>query len=130
MKAAVLFETKQPLEIRDVDVARPGAHEVLIRTVACGVCRSDLHFVDGTYPHPLPAIPGHEAAGVVEAVGSEVRTCKPGDHVVTCLSAFCGHCEFCVTGRMSLCVWAARRGAAGTRNRDCAWRMAARCSRC
>ena len=77
---------------------------MLIRTVACGVCRSDLHFVDGAYPAPLPGIPGHEAAGVVEQVGSEVRTVKPGDHVVTCLSAFCGHCEFCVTGRMSLCV--------------------------
>ena len=104
MKAAVLFETKKPLEIADVDVAKPAAHEVLIRTVAVGVCRSDLHFVDGAYPHPLPAIPGHEAAGVVEAVGSEVRTVKVGDHVVTCLSAFCGHCEFCVTGRMFLCV--------------------------
>jgi S-(hydroxymethyl)glutathione dehydrogenase/alcohol dehydrogenase len=104
MKAAVLFETKTPLEIADVDVATPAAHEVLIRTVAVGVCRSDLHFVDGAYPHPLPAIPGHEAAGVVEAVGSEVRTVKVGDHVVTCLSAFCGHCEFCVTGRMFLCV--------------------------
>ena len=104
MKAAVLFETKKPLEIADVDVAKPAAHEVLIRTVAVGVCRSDLHFVDGSYPHPLPAIPGHEAAGVVEAVGSEVRTVKVGDHVVTCLSAFCGHCEFCVTGRMFLCV--------------------------
>lgn len=111
MKAAVLFETKQPLEVRDVDVAKPAAHEVLIRTLACGVCRSDLHFIDGAYPHPLPAIPGHEAAGIVEAVGSEVRTVKPGDHVVTCLSAFCGHCEFCVTGRMFLCVSAdVRRG--------------------
>lgn len=104
MKAAVLFETKQPLEVRDVDVSKPQAHEVLIRTLACGVCRSDLHFVDGAYPHPLPAIPGHEAAGIVEAVGSEVRTVKPGDHVVTCLSAFCGHCEFCITGRMFLCL--------------------------
>ena len=104
MKAAVLFEAKTPLQICDVDVAKPGAHEVLIRTAACGVCRSDLHFVDGAYPTPLPAIPGHEAAGIVEAVGDEVRTVKPGDAVVTCLSAFCGHCEFCVSGRMSLCV--------------------------
>ena len=104
MKAAVLFEANQPLEIRDVDVAKPAAHEVLIRTAACGVCRSDLHFVDGAYPTALPAIPGHEAAGIVEAVGDEVRTVKPGDAVVTCLSAFCGHCEFCVTGRMSLCI--------------------------
>jgi S-(hydroxymethyl)glutathione dehydrogenase/alcohol dehydrogenase len=63
-----------------------------------------LHFIEGTYPHPLPAIPGHEAAGIVEAVGSEVRTVKVGDAVVTCLSAFCGHCEYCVTGRMSLCL--------------------------
>ncbi|MBY0301634.1 MULTISPECIES: Zn-dependent alcohol dehydrogenase [Sphingomonas] len=104
MKAAVLFETRQPLEVADVVVAKPAPREVLIRTRAVGVCRSDLHFVDGTYPHALPAIPGHEAAGVVEAVGSEVRTVKPGDHVVTCLSAFCGHCEFCITGRMFLCV--------------------------
>jgi S-(hydroxymethyl)glutathione dehydrogenase / alcohol dehydrogenase len=104
MKAAVIFETKKPLEIADVVTSKPAAHEVLIRTVAVGVCRSDLHFVDGAYPHPLPAIPGHEAAGVVEAIGDEVRTVKVGDHVVTCLSAFCGHCEFCVTGRMFLCV--------------------------
>jgi S-(hydroxymethyl)glutathione dehydrogenase/alcohol dehydrogenase len=77
---------------------------VLIRTAAAGVCHSDLHFIEGSYPHPLPAVLGHESAGVVEAVGSEVRTVKPGDHVITCLSAFCGHCESCLTGRMSLCV--------------------------
>ncbi len=106
MKAAVLFEAKTPLSIEDVTIDTPAAHEVLIRTVACGVCRSDLHFVDGAYPHPLPGIPGHEAAGVVEAVGDEVRSVKVGDHVVTCLSAFCGHCEFCVTGHMSLCLGA------------------------
>ena len=106
MKAAVLFEAKTPLSIEDVTIDKPAAHEVLIRTVACGVCRSDLHFVDGAYPHPLPGIPGHEAAGVVEAVGEEVRSVKVGDHVVTCLSAFCGHCEFCVPGHMSLCLGA------------------------
>ena len=64
MKAAVLFEAKTPLVVEDVTVDKPAAHEVLIRTIACGVCRSDLHFVDGAYPHPLPGIPGHEAAGV------------------------------------------------------------------
>jgi len=104
MKAAVLFEPKTPLSIEEVSVAKPGPREVLIRTAAVGVCRSDLHFVDGAYPHPLPTIPGHEAAGVVEAVGEEVSTVRPGDHVVTCLSVFCGHCEQCVTGHMSLCV--------------------------
>lgn len=117
MKAAVLFEAKKPLEVTDVLVAKPAAHEVLIRTLACGVCRSDLHFVDGAYPHPLPAIPGHEAAGIVEAVGDEVRTVKPGDHVVTCLSAFCGHCEFCVTGRMYLCLGADTRRPTGAEPR-------------
>lgn len=104
MKAAVLVQPGQPLEIEELSISKPGPHEVLIRTAACGLCHSDLHFIDGAYPHPLPAVPGHEAAGIVEAVGSEVRTVKPGDAVVTCLSAFCGHCEFCVTGRMSLCL--------------------------
>jgi S-(hydroxymethyl)glutathione dehydrogenase / alcohol dehydrogenase len=104
VKAAVLIEAGKPLQIEQVNIANPGPHEVLIRTAACGLCHSDLHFIEGTYPHPLPAIPGHEAAGIVEAVGSEVRTVKVGDAVVTCLSAFCGHCEFCVTGRMSLCL--------------------------
>jgi len=113
MRAAVLSEAKQPLTIEDVRVDAPLAHEVLIRTAACGVCRSDLHFVDGAYPHAMPCIPGHEAAGIVEAIGSEVRTVKVGDAVVTCLSAFCGQCEFCVTGRMSLCLGAdTRRGKA------------------
>jgi len=104
VKAAVLIEAGKPLQIEQINIANPGPHELLIRTAACGLCHSDLHFIEGTYPHPLPAIPGHEAAGIVEAVGSEVRTVKVGDAVVTCLSAFCGHCEYCVTGRMSLCL--------------------------
>jgi S-(hydroxymethyl)glutathione dehydrogenase / alcohol dehydrogenase len=104
LKAAVLIEAGKPLVIEQINISNPGPHEVLIRTAACGLCHSDLHFIEGTYPHPLPAIPGHEAAGIVEAVGSEVRTVKVGDAVVTCLSAFCGHCEYCVTGRMSLCL--------------------------
>ena len=104
MKAAVLREVGKPLQIEDVQISKPGPHEVLIRTVAAGVCHSDLHFIEGTYPHPLPAVLGHESAGVVEQVGSEVRTVKPGDHVITCLSAYCGHCEYCLTSHMSLCV--------------------------
>ena len=104
MKAAVLIEPGKPLVIENLTIDKPGPHEVLIRTAACGLCHSDLHFIDGAYPHPLPAVPGHEAAGIVEAVGSEVTTVQVGDAVITCLSAFCGHCEFCVTGRMSLCL--------------------------
>lgn len=113
MKAAVLVEPGKPLDIQHLSVSKPGPHEVLIRTAACGLCHSDLHFIEGAYPHPLPAVPGHEAAGIVEAVGSEVRTVKVGDAVVTCLSAFCGHCEFCVTGRMSLCLGGDTRRGAG-----------------
>ena len=104
MKAAVLVDPGHPLVIEQLQIAKPGPHEVLIRTAACGLCHSDLHFIEGTYPHALPCVPGHEAAGIVEAVGSEVRTVNVGDAVVTCLSAFCGHCEFCVSGRMSLCL--------------------------
>lgn len=114
MKAAVLIAPNQPLEIEELSISNPGPHEVLIRTAACGLCHSDLHFIEGTYPHPLPAVPGHEAAGIVEAVGSEVRTVKVGDAVVTCLSAFCGHCEFCVTGRMALCLGGDTRRAPGS----------------
>ena len=103
MKAAVLREVRKPLQIEDVKISKPGPREVLIRTAAAGVCHSDLHFIEGSYPHPLPAVLGHESAGVVEAIGSEVSTVKVGDHVITCLSVFCGHCEFCLTGHMSLC---------------------------
>ncbi len=104
MKAAVLREVGKPLQIEDVLISKPGPHEVLIRTAAAGLCHSDLHFMQGSYPHPLPVVLGHESSGIVEQVGSEVRTVKPGDHVITCLSAYCGHCEFCLTGSMSLCV--------------------------
>lgn len=104
MKAAVLRQVGTPLQIEDVQINKPGPHEVLIRTKAAGLCHSDLHFIEGSYPHPLPAVLGHESAGVVEAIGSEVRTVKVGDHVITCLSAYCGHCESCLTGHLSLCV--------------------------
>jgi S-(hydroxymethyl)glutathione dehydrogenase / alcohol dehydrogenase len=104
MKAAVLFEPGTPLEIAEVRHDDPGPREVLIRTAAVGVCRSDLHFIDGAFPHPLPTVPGHEAAGVVEAVGSGVTRLKPGDHVITFFTAFCGNCELCVSGRPSLCI--------------------------
>ena len=104
MKAAVLYEAGKPLEITEVRVSKPGPREVLIRTAAVGVCRSDLHFVDGAFPHPVPTVPGHEAAGVIEAVGSDVAHLKVGDHVITFFTVFCGSCEMCVTGRPSLCI--------------------------
>ena len=104
MKAAVLHEVKQPLQIEDVAISKPKSREVLLRTKAAGLCHSDLHFIEGSYPWPLPAVLGHESAAVVEQVGSDVTYVKPGDHVITCLSAFCGHCEHCLTGYMSRCT--------------------------
>jgi S-(hydroxymethyl)glutathione dehydrogenase/alcohol dehydrogenase len=104
MKAAVLRKPGTGLAIEDVQIGKPGPREVLIRTAATGVCHSDLHFIEGSYPTALPAVLGHESAGVVEAVGPEVTRLQPGDHVVTCLSAFCGHCDHCLTGRLSLCT--------------------------
>lgn len=103
MKAAVVHEQNKPMEIEDVEISKPGPREVLIRPVAVGVCHSDLHFLDGSYPYMLPTILGHESAGIVEEVGSDVTTIKKGDHVITCLSAFCGHCDKCLTGHLSLC---------------------------
>ena len=104
MKAAVLHEVNKPLVIEDVSLPKPGPREVLIRTSVAGLCHSDLHFMEGLYPHPLPAVLGHESAGVVEQVGSDVTYVKPGDHVVTCLSVFCGTCDNCTTGRPVLCT--------------------------
>jgi S-(hydroxymethyl)glutathione dehydrogenase/alcohol dehydrogenase len=103
MKAAIVRQIGQPMTIEDVELRKPAPREVVIRTAFAGVCHSDLHFFDGVYPFPLPYVPGHESSGVVEAVGADVTHVKKGDHVVTCLSVFCGCCAPCVTGRPNLC---------------------------
>src|SRR6202789_2413663 len=103
MKAAVFHGPNHPLSIQDVETDNAQEREVLVRTVASGVCHSDLHFVDGFYPYPAPAVMGHEAAGVVEQVGRDVTYIKPGDHVIACLSVFCGYCEDCMSGHPNLC---------------------------
>ena len=103
MKAAVLREVDRPLEVEEVQIDKPGPHEVLVRTGATGVCHSDLHYVEGKYSIAMPAILGHEAAGTVEAVGEQVTYVKRGDTVIMCLSVFCGHCEMCLSGRPVLC---------------------------
>ncbi|WP_315760047.1 Zn-dependent alcohol dehydrogenase [Sphingomonas sp. Y38-1Y] len=107
--AAVLREVAKPLSIEPIDIDAPGPREVLIRTAACGICRSDLHFIDGAWPVALPVVPGHEASGVVEAVGEDVTTVRPGDHVVTFLTVYCGTCDYCLSGRPSLCASPATR---------------------
>jgi len=103
MKAALLHEIPGKLQIEDIDHDAPGPHEVLIKTASAGLCHSDLHFLDGKYPYMLPVVMGHESAGVVEAVGDQVDYLAPGDHVITCLSVFCGTCEYCLSGRPVLC---------------------------
>ncbi|MEM7094002.1 MAG: Zn-dependent alcohol dehydrogenase [Actinomycetota bacterium] len=104
MKAAVLNTCPGHLDIEDIQIGHPAPREVLVRTVAAGLCHSDLHFMEAKYPHACPAVLGHESAGVVEAVGSMVNHVQPGDHVITCLSAFCGHCEQCLSGNMARCT--------------------------
>ena len=106
MNAAVFRKVHEPLTIETVDVDKPWGREVLVRTVATGVCHSDLHVVDGNGRFPLdrPFILGHEGAGVVEAVGDDVTAVRVGDHVVACLSGFCGTCPQCLAGHPNLCT--------------------------
>ena len=103
-KAAVLFEPGQPFEIRDVEVQDPQPGEVRLRMVAGGVCHSDLHVKNGELKAPLPAILGHEGAGVVDAVGAGVTSVKPGDHAIPLWRVSCGECEVCSGGRPALCA--------------------------
>jgi S-(hydroxymethyl)glutathione dehydrogenase/alcohol dehydrogenase len=103
MKAAVMRSTGAPLVIEDIELADPAPHEVVVRIAAVGVCHSDLHIMDGTLPVRAPMVLGHEPAGIVEAVGSEVHAFAAGDHVIGCLSVFCGQCDYCASGRTYLC---------------------------
>src|SRR6476469_5127913 len=103
MRAAVLESIPGELIIDDVQIGSVGPHEVLVRTVAAGLCHSDLPFMEGKYPAPVPTVMGHESAGVVDAVGSQVSYVQPGDHVISCISGFCGACRYCLSGRPNLC---------------------------
>src|ERR1700709_53703 len=104
--AAVFRKIHEPLTIEAVDIDKPRGREVLVRTAATGVCHSDLHVVDGLsrYPMDQPFVLGHEGAGVVEAVGDDVTTMRVGDHVVACLSGFCGACPQCLSGHPNVCT--------------------------
>jgi S-(hydroxymethyl)glutathione dehydrogenase/alcohol dehydrogenase len=109
MRAAVLHQCPGKLDLTDLDVASPGPHEVLVRTVAAGLCHSDLHCMDGSLEVPVPTVLGHESAGIVEAVGTDVRYVAPGDRVIACASVACGTCEWCTKGRPYLCASPPRR---------------------
>jgi S-(hydroxymethyl)glutathione dehydrogenase/alcohol dehydrogenase len=103
MQAAVLNEQPGDLVIEDLVIDKPGPDEVLIRTVGAGLCHSDLHMMEGIFRNPVPSVLGHESAGIVEAVGDNVGYVAPGDHVVACLSIFCGQCDRCLGGSPYLC---------------------------
>jgi S-(hydroxymethyl)glutathione dehydrogenase/alcohol dehydrogenase len=103
MKAAVMRANRAPLCFEEVRIDEPGPGEVLVRTAATGVCHSDLHVIEGSLPVPPPSILGHEPAGIVEAVGAGVTDFAPGDHVIGCITAWCGACRFCTAGRPYLC---------------------------
>lgn len=105
MRAAVLEEAGAPLVLRDdIEVEEPHAGEVAVRVQHCGVCHSDLSIAEGKFPSALPVILGHEAAGIVEAVGPGVTSHQVGDHVVLTPCPPCGTCPWCVRGEWSLCV--------------------------
>jgi S-(hydroxymethyl)glutathione dehydrogenase/alcohol dehydrogenase len=103
-RGAVLFGPGTPLEVCDVEVAPPRAGEALVRMAAAGVSHTDLHVMQGKFAAPLPAVLGHEGAGVVAEVGPGVTSLKAGDHVVPLWRLSCGKCEFCRRGKPALCV--------------------------
>ncbi len=105
MRAMVLETPRAPLRLMEMPIPRPGAGQVLIRVRACGVCRTDLHVVDGELEHPkLPLILGHEIVGTVIALGALVDRYRIGDRVgVPWLGFTCGHCRYCLQGRENLC---------------------------
>ena len=122
IKAAVLREMglprpyaqSRPLAIVEVDLDGPGRGEVLVKIKAAGLCHSDLSVIDGSRRRPMPMVLGHEAAGIVEAIGEGVDDLAPGDHVVLVFMPSCGRCLPCATGRPALCEPGAKANGAGT----------------
>jgi Zn-dependent alcohol dehydrogenase len=108
MRAAVLERAGEPLRVwDDVEIAGPRPGQVRVRVTHCGVCHSDLSIADGAFPAPVPIVLGHEAAGVVDAVGEGVVDLSPGDRVILTPVPPCGRCYWCVRGEAALCVEAA-----------------------
>jgi S-(hydroxymethyl)glutathione dehydrogenase/alcohol dehydrogenase len=110
-RAALFHAPGRPLEVVEVEVEEPGPRDVLVRMAAVGVCGSDLHVVKGEWPRPTPMILGHEGAGVVEEVGAEVESLRPGDAVVLSWAPSCRECAACRGGRPVTCT--TLRGAIG-----------------
>jgi len=105
IRAAVLEEFGQPLQVQELDLEGPKAGEVLVKVEACGVCHTDLYTASGADPSGyVPTVLGHEGAGFVEAVGEGVTLVQPGDHVITLFSPECGACIHCTSGKTNLCM--------------------------
>jgi S-(hydroxymethyl)glutathione dehydrogenase/alcohol dehydrogenase len=104
MKAAIFRQVLSPQTIEEIELDAPKGREILVRNVAAGICHSDLLFFEGAWDHPTPTILGHEVAGVVMAVGSDVQSVKPGDHIVGCAGGPCYECRYCVMGRPIICT--------------------------
>lgn len=103
MRAAVCHRFGEPLSVEEVQLDRPAEGEVMVRVLACGVCHSDISFIDGAWDGPLPAVYGHEVAGVVTEVGARVEAIRPGAPVVVTLVRSCGQCFYCLRGEMTQC---------------------------
>lgn len=105
MKAMVLKKAGQPLVLQTLPVPVPKKHQVLVKVIACGICRTDLHIADGELKRPkFPLIPGHEIVGIVVSTGEEVDSLKVGDPVgIPWLGYTCGSCRYCLAGRENLC---------------------------
>jgi S-(hydroxymethyl)glutathione dehydrogenase/alcohol dehydrogenase len=111
MKAAVLYEAKQPLVVEEVDLDAPGPGEVKVRLGATAICHSDIHFFEGDVPIRGAGIAGHECAGIVEETGEGVTSVRPGDHVVMApITGGCGRCTNCMLGLRNLCQGVPRSG--------------------
>ncbi|MBZ0284147.1 MAG: Zn-dependent alcohol dehydrogenase [Anaerolineae bacterium] len=112
IQAALLLGAHQPFRVEELELEEPRTSEVLVKIAASGVCHSDYHLVSGATNHPMPVVPGHEGAGVVEAVGEGVTRVQPGDHVTLNWAPDCGQCFYCLRGKPSLCetyvepIWA------------------------
>jgi Zn-dependent alcohol dehydrogenase len=103
LKAAVLHEVGAPLRMEALTLEGPRAGEVLVRVAAAGVCHSDYHYMTGDLSCPLPVVPGHEGAGVVEEVGAGVESVRPGDMVAMLWRPRCGQCRYCIAGQPVMC---------------------------
>lgn len=114
MGAAMPYAKSKPLSIEEVELRDPGPGEILVRMGAAGLCHSDLSVINGDRPRPTPMALGHEAAGVVEALGPGVSDLRKGDHVVLVFVPSCGHCNPCAEGRPALCEPGAASNTAGT----------------